>query len=344
MSTIEKAAARLAALENQHKDVKSPGDEEGPVNSGSTGASRHLDSTLFAKTRMQVCEFDMAAVAERGFLVPGDTRSQLAREMRRIKRPLLLNIKKSLARSETTRNSNLIMVTSAFPGEGKTFVSINLAMSLAAEVDKRVLLVDGDVPKGDISRQLGVEPTYGLADLLAEKDANVEDAIVDTNVERLNLLLAGRTHDHIDEMYASELMGDLTRQLSEQDPDRVVIFDAPPVLATTEALVLAQHMGQIIVVVEADRTPHAAVQEVTTLLEDYPNVSLLLNKSRTRDSKSYNYGYGSYGYGYGDHAEEEKPKGLRNRFKRKAKAKPANAEPPVDKIVEELETTGSHGA
>ena len=216
LSTIEKAAARLATLKPEPVSTRAEkvaGDVEGSVGDPSQDdaldiveleprmsddmdledveveeiVAEPIHPTPLATRPRQMCEFDLELVAERGYLTPSDTRSQLAHEMRRIKRPLLLNIQKCQALESGEPPSNLILVTSALPEEGKTFISINLAMSLSAELDRSVLLVDGDVPKGDISRQLGVQPERGLADLLNERDAHPEDAVLRTNVDRLSL-------------------------------------------------------------------------------------------------------------------------------------------------------------
>jgi receptor protein-tyrosine kinase len=235
--------------------------------------------------------------------------------MRRIKRPLLLNIRKAQAMAESVPTdaglaapqadppANLIMITSALPGEGKTFTAINLAMSMAAEVDRRVLLVDADVARNDVSRQLGIPPSRGLCDLIQESNHLFEDAVLTSNVERLSILPAGSFNEQVDELFASEIMGTVTRALAEADPNRVVIFDASPLLATTEAAVLARHMGQTVVVVEAGKTPQDAVAQAIGHLEGCQNVSLVLNKT-SGDIGGYSYGYG-YGYGADGVSERE---------------------------------------
>jgi receptor protein-tyrosine kinase len=252
------------------------------------------------------CEIDLEGIQERGFLTPKIGRSQLAGEMRRIKRPLLLNIHKGMVNEDDgAPPANLIMITSALPGEGKTFTSINLAMSVAAELDRRVLLVDADVARGDVSQQLGLTPHRGLSNLLEEHGYLREDAVLDTNVERLSVLPAGPPSDHIDELFASDMMTTLTRTLAEEDPSRVIIFDASPLLATTEAAVLARQMGQTVVVVEANKTPQDAVSQALAHLEGCANVSLLLNKTTGRANGDYQYGYG-YG-SYGTDRAEQRP-------------------------------------
>ncbi|MEZ5561088.1 MAG: AAA family ATPase [Pseudomonadales bacterium] len=238
------------------------------------------------------CDIDQQLLQNKGFLNPHSRRSQLAQEMRRIKRPLLLNIQKAGAIDSTLPPANLIMITSALPGEGKTFISINLALSMASELDRRVLLVDADVARGDVSRQLELPPSRGLSDLLQESNYLGEDGVKTSNIERLSILPAGEPVDHIDELFASEMMSHITLALAEADPQRVVIFDAPPLIHTTEAAVLARRMGQTVVVVEANRTPQAAVRQALAQLEECPNVSLVLNKATGKSAAGYGYGYG----------------------------------------------------
>ena len=318
MSTIEKAAARLAERQKSNAPSAPPAIERARQANGSKRGAVISDragpGTL---TPVRFCEIDLDDVRERGFLVPDSARTQLAQEMRRIKRPLLLNIQKTQATVETERPNdalpvppaNLIMITSALPGEGKTFTAINLAMSMAAEVDRRVLLVDADVARGDVSCQLGIPASRGLSDLLRESNHLLEDAVLTSNVERLSVLPAGSHTEHIDELFASDMMDTVVRSLAEADPNRVVIFDASPLLATTEAAVLARHMGQTVVVVEAGKTPQDAVAQAIAHLDGCHNVSLVLNKTTGKDTSGYGYGYG---YSYGAEGAERAPRQGRN--------------------------------
>jgi protein-tyrosine kinase len=303
MSTIEKAAAKLAARQQTGaRPVKVT--HQAGSHTAHAPFGQNSNGGALAQAAPRFCDIDLTALMSRGFLSPTTARTQLAQEMRRIKRPLLLNIRKEQAATaqgvlSASPPANLIMITSALPGEGKTFVSINLAMSMAAELDHRVLLVDADVARGDVSRQLGIEPARGLADLLQEDGYLTEEGVLTTNVDRLSVLPAGTSVEHVDELFASEQMVLLTRSLAEADPNRVVLFDASPLLVTTEAAVLAHKMGQTVVVVEANRTPQDALQQALTMLDGCSNVSLVLNKT----SGSHGAGYG-YGYGYGAYGSQ----------------------------------------
>jgi receptor protein-tyrosine kinase len=240
----------------------------------------------------QTRTFDLGRLQASGFITPALQHSRLLHEFRVIKRPL---IQHALGRSATQApNRNLIMVTSALPDEGKTFVAVNLAMSLAMERDCRVLLVDADVLAPSVPRILGIEPAKGLMDVLTGAGTQVREALLGTNVERLTLLLAGTPHSNASEFLASEAMTQLLSELSSRYPDRIVVFDSPPLLATTEPRVLATQMGQVIVAVEAQRTTHGALESALATVESCPVVYTLLNK--TPESKVGSY-YGAYAYG-----------------------------------------------
>jgi protein-tyrosine kinase len=234
---------------------------------------------------------------EEGLLTPDVKRSQLAEENRLIKLPLLLNVDKKGA--DVVDNANLIMVTSAVSGEGKTFSAINLAISIAAERDRTVLLVDGDVAKPTAAKRLGIDSTVGLLDLLDGTIDSIADALVTTDLHNLRLLPAGRPHDRATELLASERMAHLMTELATRYDDRVVIFDSPPLLLASESAVLASMMGQIVLVVAAEQTPQHAVADALGRLGADKIIGLVLNKYRPSLGNRHGYGYG-YGYGYGN--------------------------------------------
>jgi len=228
---------------------------------------------------------DLGRLQASGFITPALQHSTLLHEFRLIKRPL---IQHALGRWSTQgSNRNLIMVTSALPNEGKTFVAVNLAMSLAMEVDCRVLLVDADVLAPSVPGVLGIEPAKGLMDVLTGDAIPLRETLLGTNVERLSLLLAGTPHSNAAEFLASEAMTRLLSELSNRYPDRIVVFDSPPLLATTESRVLATHMGQIIMVVAADSTRQHAVNLALATLESCPNVQMMLNKAEKTEVGTY---------------------------------------------------------
>tara|TARA_R110000823_G_scaffold210224_14_gene340602 strand:+ start:41591 stop:42625 length:1035 start_codon:yes stop_codon:yes gene_type:complete len=240
---------------------------------------------------------------EIGILTPSVPRSAIAEEYRTIKRPLLMNIAGD-GNVPPIKHGNLIMVTSALEGDGKTFTSISLAISIAMEQDKTVMFVDADTAKAEAGRILGIpSDTPGLIDVLEDNDIGLSDVILHTNIENLRVLPAGDLHTHANELLASDRMRNLMVEMSELYSDRVLVFDSPPLLLTTEAAVLCSFMGQIVFVVSADMTPQHAVQQAIEHIGEDKMVGMVLNRARRR-SNPYYYTYGEV-YGYGRDRQHE---------------------------------------
>ena len=236
---------------------------------------------------------DLARLAALGFVTPDAPRSQLAAEFQTIKRPLLANAQPGTI--SRPHNANLIMVTSAVAGEGKSFTALNLALSMAMELDSTVLLVDADVANPVVLDTLGLPSSKGLMNVLTDRKLELSSVILRTNVEKLAILPAGSPHPRATELLASEGMSRLVEEMAARYPDRVIVFDSPPLLLTTESPALAAHMGQIVVVVEAERTTESTLTQALAKIESCPIVMTLLNKAPASRLGSY-YGYG-YGYG-----------------------------------------------
>lgn len=327
MSIIEQAAKRLAQLKNAGVEIDtgtaspSAQDTSGPRPESPLPLSvvKELESRARNRAaadeplkeergpvetqvrRSGTIEVDLARLSANGYITPSAPRSRLAEEFRVIKRPLVNNVNgKSAA---PIRHANRIMVTSAVPGEGKTFVSLNLAMSLAMEFDTEVLLVDADVLRPAVLERLGIEPSTGLLDMLVEPELPLEEVVLRTSVDHLSILPAGQPQSRSTELLASEAMTRLVERLATDDPRRIVLFDTPPLLAASESRVLAAHMGQVVLVIAADDTPQGTVAEALSTIENCPVVFSLLNRvSRSEHGHYYGaYGsYGSYGAAYGE--------------------------------------------
>lgn len=249
--------------------------------------------TRTGTTTTRTVAIDLESLKARGYVTPDAPTSRIADEFRVIKRPIIRNAQgRAGAR---IRNGNLAMVTSAVPGEGKTFTALNLAMSVAMEFDNTVLLVDGDVANPALPKLLGVPAAPGLLDLLTDDKLDVSEALVRTNVEKLTVLPAGRAHRRATELLASEQMAALLRDLASRYQDRIIIFDSPPLLPTTEARVLATHMGQIVMVVAAESTSQNTLNQALATIESCEHVMMLLNKASRTET-------GAYGYYTGDSA------------------------------------------
>jgi len=237
-------------------------------------------------------ELDLAKMRDQGMVTAAGGRTNLLEEFRIIKRPLL---KRAFAeRAPGAMPPNLIMITSSLPGEGKTYCAINLAMSIAMELDHTVLLVDADVARPSVLRTLGLPAERGLMDILVDDKLDLSDVLLRTNVDTLTILPAGTGTPGATELLASSTMSNLVTEIANRYPDRVVIFDSPPLLLTSESRVLAGHMGQIVVVVEAQTTTQHAVNEALQKLEGFKNVNLIYNKTRDIPGieETYDYHYG----------------------------------------------------
>ncbi len=248
-------------------------------------------------------QIDLDALAAAGIVSPNAPRSQIADQFRVIKRPLISNAMGKGA--SVIANGNLIMVTSAIAGEGKSFTAINLALSIATELDNTVMLVDADVARPSVLRVLGLPPSPGLLDLVLDESIDMSSVLLKTNIDKLSILPSGTPHERATELLASDAMIRLLKNVASRYPDRIVIFDSPPLLLTTEARVLASHMGQIVMVVRAETTLQADVQNALSAIHSCPVKLLVLNQARSATNGGY--GYGSYGYGYGSYGYGQQP-------------------------------------
>ncbi len=238
-------------------------------------------------------EVDIAALREAGYITPDMPPNLLSEEFRIIKRTILLNAFPKNGTSEA--NSNVILVTSSNPGEGKTFCTINLALSIATEQDTTVLLIDADFSKTEVLNRLGVAGGRGLMDVVADSSLDVGDCLVRTSIPNLVLLPAGRQHNLTTELLASERMEMIVRELASRYKDRLVIFGSPPVLASSAASVLALYMGQSIFIIEAEKTTEPQIKESLNMISGCEKINLILNQTKYSGS---NKKFASY-YGYG---------------------------------------------
>lgn len=217
---------------------------------------------------------DRKRLAAAGMLVPGGPITPLAEEFRMVKRQLLLTAR-AVSGVDSDR-ARMILVCSAQPDEGKTFCAINLALSMAAETDVEILLVDADFAKPDVSKRLGMNEGPGLLDALAGK-IDVEACIVDTDVPQLAILPAGTRSVSDTELLASDGARAMLDRLAAANPRRIVIFDSPPALAASPASVLALHVGQTMMVVRADRTSEEDLRAAVAALDGCEHIQLVLN-------------------------------------------------------------------
>ena len=259
--------------------------------SANTSSSAHAQEPLVNSKNF--VNLDYARFAAAGFLVPDQPMARKSEEYQHIKRRVLGNLAPGVLNCR--QPSNLILITSSVPGEGKTFTSVNLAISIAMEVDHTILVVDTDIMKRDLSRVMGVVDNKGLFDLLADPTLRLEDLLVRTNLPNLVILPVGTKREGSTELLASLRMRELADEIARRYHDRIVLFDSPPVLATTTASALAPLVGQVVLVAEAGSTKHETIREALQRLDQVTVTGVILNKGKQAGASSYDY-YGSYYY------------------------------------------------
>lgn len=273
------AALTLAAIPLELRDFGTTDDE---------------DDVSALSEPSDVISIDRALLAAKGMLVPGAPVGALAEEFRLVKRQLLLNAR-AIALGTPERRARTILVGSGKPGEGKTFCAINLAISLAAERDVEVLLVDADFAKPDVLASLGLSDSTGLLDIIDDPALDPESFVLKTDVPQLSLLPSGARSHADTELLASARTAEVLDRLLAADPRRIIVFDSPPALAASPASVLALLVAQVMLVVRADRTTEGEVREAVGLLDGCEHISLILNAVTYEPNRGR---FGSY-YGQG---------------------------------------------
>lgn len=282
MSIVERVLAKAGARARAQGGAQTtprlpglPGMGGAPADDLATEIKRHVDLNLDALRAAKL-------------LPPAHLEHRIAEELRLIKRPLLVNAEQNGA---PMVNGNLVMIASALPGAGKTFLSLNLALSMASELDWNVLLVDADVSRATLSKNLGLGDASGLVGLLEEERGSIASYVHKTNFPGLHVLPAGQSRPQVKELFTSQRLRTVVAELAKGER-RIVLVDSPPLLLTSEARVLAGYVGQVVVVVEASVTPRRSLLEAIELLDPSKAINLVMNKSQQL------FGVGDYYSGY----------------------------------------------
>jgi protein-tyrosine kinase len=285
MSLIERAAARIAGKVPPTEIVLPSLEPNAKLASTSTLQDVTHPNRDGARVTREVI-VDRGRLASNAIALPSSERSKAVEEYRIIKHGVIRN-----AAADPERG-RLIMVTSARPREGKTFTSLNLAFSLASERDMRVLVIDCDVHRQTLMDTLGIRADRGLLDLLTDPSTDIADVLLRTNIGNITVLPAGKSGPLVPELLSSQKMNDLMNEMVRRYPDRFIILDAPPCLATSDPSVLAGLVGQVLFVVEANRTQEPEIAASLRLISACPSISLVLNKTLGAASDQF----GSYSY------------------------------------------------
>jgi protein-tyrosine kinase len=285
MSLVEQTIARL---KNQQTSAAKNGPNAAPAKSlGSTPVDQ-ADDVANTANRLTI---NTEAMRAGGYLPEKGKERQFTDHFRRIKRPL---IEKALSGDTGGGEPRIIMVGSAVPGDGKTFTSINLALSMALERDISVLLVDSDVAKQHITDIFGLRGQKGLIDALLDENVDPESLVVPTSSRGFSILPAGRRVEGTAELVSSNRMRKIVTSLCARSPRRILLLDSPPLLITNEGRALIKIAGQVVLVVRAGETPRHAVEAAIAMFDEKQFGGLILNQAKVGLTEGY-YGYGAYG-------------------------------------------------
>lgn len=223
------------------------------------------------------------------------------------------SLRTSIHFSAINREKKTLIVTSTFPGEGKSTISANLAVTLV-QSGARVLLIDCDLRRPTLHEHFNRAKAPGLTEVLAG-DASFASALYNTGIARLDFVSAGTSPPNPAELLGSNRMANLLLKL--RDTYDHIVIDAPPVLAVTDAPLLTTRCDMAIIVMETERVPVKAAQRMAELLANVgaPVAGAVVNDKSGRSRERYGYygnsyyGYGYYGSGY--YSEEEKTENKR---------------------------------
>lgn len=287
MSTIEKAAEKLTDNPRSTRATHASDSPLAPPGSATRNSGTPDSVSNQTNTPLKLDKEKMRSLA---LLLPDMGNTGLAEQYRKLKHPLLRKIGSAKGTSLPT---NMIMVTSALEGEGKSYTATNLALSIAMELDHTALLIDVDSRKNSVAELLGVTADRGLTNYLGSDAVGVKDIIYSTDIPKLKIIPAGDPELFSTESATSTKMKQFLVELSSRYSDRVIILDTPPLMLSAIAKVLAYMVGQVVMVVEAEKTPITVIEEATNHLEAERFSGFILNKTNLAGSTESLYG--SYG-------------------------------------------------
>jgi len=275
MSKIQDAISKVQGSGRSSQMSGLP-DAPNPVN-----LARHRDVGVGSLDSIELREvrLDVVALRRQGFAVPEGDKHQVAEDLRRVKRPILRNL--DLRVESANQIGNIVVVTSANAGEGKSFLCVNLATSIASERDRSVLLVDGDLMKPHISRAFGIENEPGLTGFLADESVQIEDVIFRADAPGLFVLPAGPVSGFTTELLSSKRMREAFVEFSRNNPNCVVVFDSSPIRHSSSTVVLTSLASQVVVVVLAERTEQADLSTALEALDETKAIGIVLNQTQS---------------------------------------------------------------
>lgn len=262
---IERAAARLSGsaspvpLFEKPAEIAVPWQASSADQASPTSANGH--SVLI----------DEAALIKGGLIDWGQPENRVAEEFRIVQNELL-------QQEFAGAGQNIIMITSALQGEGKSFTALNLSAGIARQGRRRVLLVDADYKAGALGHLLAPSDVAGLFDIAGGSQTDIGKLLLRTAIQNLDFLPVGHSPGGHSELMSSRQMGDLVLEIGRRYSDRLIILDAPPCLKSSAPNTLAGIVGRVVLIVEANTTQEGDVNAAIELLHGCPNLSLVLNK------------------------------------------------------------------
>jgi protein-tyrosine kinase len=225
---------------------------------------------------LAVPECTLEKLCAEGLYAPSEFVQRVREEYRGIRRQIISASRERINGTERPVGP-IVVVTSAMPGDGKSFTAVNLALSIAREGVRDVLLVDADTIRRTISKACGLQEKQGLAELLAAKSTSFRDLAFTTGVPRLYVLPAGTPEGHATDLFSSARVGPLFESLRTAMADGFVIIDTPPILMSNDTAVMTDLAGQVLLVVRAGTTLQDLAHEAAARVHQDVPVAVVLN-------------------------------------------------------------------
>lgn len=291
MSIIEKALNKANVDEVQFSSDKNISDRAAGNRSIRLGRNNRRRSTqsLYDVTKEVVCSENLKAS---GFVSSDKESKSFNDDIQRLK---LSVIKRAKNNDAGEFDYGHVLVTSSIPGEGKTQISINLALSIAQDKNLKVVLIDTDIMKQDMTKSLGLEDKKGFIDVVKSRESAAKsllDAIYKTDIQDLYFIPAGNYVANDENTISSQLIQYIFDEISLMGDDIIVVVDSAPVLVSVQTLAATSAVGQVLYVVGAGTTPQSDFgQAIEMVDQDNRAVGLVVNKLRKKSNQSY---YGQY--------------------------------------------------
>lgn len=273
MSIVQSAIERLRKVAPQREEPRPPPRQ--PIPRDAAGEAR-APAPVHWRADLSVPECTLEKLCGAGLYPSNEFVQRVREEYRGIRRQVITASRERVGDAERPVGP-VVLVTSAMPGDGKSFTAVNLALSIAREGVRDVLLIDADTVRRTISTACGLEHHTGLTELLAGKSASFRDHSFTTGIPRLYVLPAGDPAKHGTDLFSSARIGPLFESLRSTIGEGFVIVDTPPILMSNDTAVMTDLAGQVLLVVRAGTTLQDMAHEAVARVREGVPVGLVLN-------------------------------------------------------------------